>query len=298
MAVLLLVRAEIAAQNRVDFSRSSEGGEISIQTRLISLTVSVSDDSGRYFPGLNREAFTVYEDGVVQKITHFSVVDQAASIAIIFDVSSSMKGKKFDRAAFALTRFIKTTHRDDVFSLVSFNDRADLLLDSISDAEVMSVKVNEILPRGNTALYDGVALGLRHVTRGKRSKHALVVITDGQDNCSRLSGGQLRRMVEEAGVPIYTILIDNFLIDRSGKTLIEELSETTGGRSFSPHGEDGINEAFDQIALELRHQYSIGYEPLNFNSDGKWRRLKAEVAPPPGTRRLVIRNRKGYFAHK
>src|SRR5262245_4390729 len=217
VAVLLLVRAEISAQHRVDFSRSSEGGEISIQTRLISLTVSVSDDSGRYFPGLNREAFTVYEDGVVQKITHFSVVDQPASIGIIFDVSSSMKGKKFDRAAFALMRFIKTTHRDDVFSLVSFNDRADLLLDSISDAEVMSVKVNEILPGGNTALYDGVALGLRHVIRGIRSKHALVVITDGQDNCSRLNGSQLRRIVEEAGVPIYTILIDNFLIDRSGK---------------------------------------------------------------------------------
>jgi Ca-activated chloride channel homolog len=296
VVVLLFVTWEVSAQKRVEFSRAKEIGEVSIHTRIVSLTVTVSDESGRHLSGLNREAFKVYEDGVVQMITHFSDMDQPASISIIFDISSSMEGKKFDRAANALKRFIEVTHRDDLFSLVVFNDQAYLLLDSTNDAEEMFSKVTGILPQGNTALYDGVALGLQQVISGKRSKQALVVITDGHDNHSRLSARGLRRIVEEAGVPIYTILIKDYLIDRSGKTLIEKLSEITGGRSYSPSRDQEIGEAFEQIALELRHQYSIGYEPANFNADGKWRRLKTEVVPPPGTRRLIVRNRKGYFA--
>jgi VWFA-related protein len=263
---------------------------------MVSLTVSVTGEAGRHLSDLKRESFTVYEAGVRQEIAHFSIVDQPASISIVFDVSASMKGKKFDQAAQALKQFVKTTHRDDNFSLVGFNDHASVLLDSVNDAEELLFKVTGILPRGNTSLHDAVAMGLRQMANGPLSRQVLIVITDGQDNHSRLSGGKLRRMAEEAGVPIYSIPIRDFLIDRSGKPLIEELSELTGGRNFTPHGEEELNTAFERIALELRHQYSIEYIPSNFTDDGKWRRLKIEVHPPAGTKRPAIRHRKGYYA--
>ena len=295
-AVLLAVAPAALAQPHADRSRPQDLGTLSIKTRIVSLTVSVTDQAGRHHPGLDQKAFTVYEDGVAQEILHFSSADGPASIGIVFDMSGSMKGKKFEQATRALERFIKTTHQEDLYSLVSFNDQADLLLDSVKNAERLLFKVTGILPRGNTALYDAVALGLRQVTRGRWPKQALIVITDGQDNNSRLSPEKLRRMAEETGVPIQTIVMKDFLIDKSGQPLIAKLSEITGGRSYFPTSENDLTEAFEQIALDLRHQYSIGYVPASFNADGKWRRLKVKVASPSKAQRLTVRNREGYYA--
>jgi Ca-activated chloride channel family protein len=294
--VLLLSALSAASAQNLSASAPREADLVNVRTDLVSVTVTVTDREGRHFPGLRREAFTLYEDDVAQEIVHFSAEDRPASIGIVFDLSASMKGAKLRRAAEALGHFVRTTHRDDEFSLVTFNDQAEVLMDSIRDGDTLVTRISSVLPRGNTALYDAIALGLRQVTRGAQQKRALIVITDGDDNHSRLSEGRLRRLAQEAGVPIYGIIIRDFLPDRSGPPPLEELSKITGGRSFFPGDGEELSEAFEQIALELRHQYSVGYVPSNFVADGKWRRLKVRIARSPETPRLLVRSRQGYYA--
>jgi Ca-activated chloride channel homolog len=153
-------------------------------------------------------------------------------------------------------------------------------------------------PRGQTALYDAVYLGVEKVTRGAHRKRAVIVISDGEDNSSRHSFGELRRQLQEAGVAVYAVGVSDNWLPKQGvdRETLKRLAEATGGRAFFPDGAAGVSEAFERIALELRHQYSIGYRPSNFAADGRWRRVRVWVTPPPGVRRLHVRAKEGYFA--
>lgn len=273
---------------------------VRINSDLISLTVSVTDSTGRALPGLDKSAFTVFDDNAPQRITFFADDDAPASIALVFDTSGSMSGSKIERAKEALARFMETSHERDEFFLIDFNSSARLLLDKTRDGDALLNKLTYVKPHGNTALYDAVYLGVEKVMRGAYQKRAVILISDGEDNDSRYSFKELRRRLRESDAIIYAIgTITNFLPRKGaldGREILKELASASGGKAFFPSSASAISEAFESIALELRHLYSIGYRPENFAADGRWHHLKVKVAQPAGFPRLVVRNREGYYA--
>jgi Ca-activated chloride channel family protein len=294
---ILLAVSPVASAQQTKSSPLPNPNAVSINTDLVSLTVTVTDERGRFVSGLSKDDFEVFEDQVKQEISHFSDTDAPLSVAVIFDLSGSMSEKKMERAREALKRFIQTSHEQDEYSLVGFNEQPQLLLDRACDGDALLQRLRGMRASGRTALYDAVALGLERVSKGFYPKRALVVISDGEDNRSRVTFDHLRRMLRESDAIIYAVGIGGYELPRQmGEANLKQLAEASGGRAFFPKGEEKMDEAFEQIALELRSQYSIGYAPSNFIADGKWRRVKVRLTQAPDARRLKVRSRAGYYA--
>jgi Ca-activated chloride channel homolog len=275
--------------------------QIIVNTDLINLTVTVTDQYGRYVSGLEKKAFTVFDGKEQQEITHFSDDDAPVSVGVIFDVSGSMSGDKIRRAREALSRFIETSHDSDEYFLIAFNSRAQLLLDKTRDGKAVLDKLTFVETRSNTALYDATYLGVEKVQRGAHKKRALLLISDGQDNDSRYTFSEVRRLLKESDVVLYGIGIlggndPGSSLGLEGQGILDELAAVSGGKAFFPNSNAEMDEIFEKIALELRHQYSIGYRPNNFANDGKWHKIKVKVTPPRGLPRLFVRSREGYYA--
>ena len=276
-------------------------GPVIVNTDLITLTVTVTDTYGRYVSGLNKNAFAILEEKRPQEITYFSDDDAPVSVGILFDVSGSMSGDKVKRARDALAKFIQTSHNSDEYFLIGFNSRAQLLIDKTRDGNAVLDKLTFVQTRGNTALYDACYLGVEKVQRGTHSKKALLLISDGQDNNSRYSFNELRRLLKESDVVLYGVGIlgggdAGSSLGMEGQGVLDEISNVSGGKAFFPRSDVEMDDIFEQIALELRHQYSIGYKPVNFTGDGKWRKIKVKVTPPRGLPRLYVRSKEGYYA--
>lgn len=274
---------------------------ITSRTDLVTLTLTVTDLYGRFVSGLQKNAFTITDNGQEQLITHFSDMDAPVSVGILFDVSDSMSGEKIGKARKALERFINTSHPSDEYFLIAFNSRAQLLLDRTRDGESVIQKLTLVQPKNNTALYDAVYLGTEKVTRGSHQKKAMLIISDGQDNSSRYNFGEVRRLLKESDVVTYAVgIMDGrdagSMNGMQGQAFLDELTSVTGGKSFYPQTDVEMDEIFERIALELRHQYSIGYLPKDFEPDGKYRKVKVKVKPPRGLPRLTVRSREGYYA--
>lgn len=269
-------------------------------TDLVSVPVTVTDAYNRLVTGLDKRHFEVYEDKVKQDITFFSDTDAPVNMGIVFDVSGSMKGK-IDRARDALKAFIQTSHSDDDFFLVGFNQRANLLSE-FSDGESVTSKLTLISPSGQTALYDAAYLGIEKVKQGRHNRNAMLLISDGQDNSSRYTYGELRKLLKEANVQIYCIGIVEVgaaaggALDMQGQAILEEIAQTTGGKAFFPRSNAELEDATTRIALELRHQYSIGYTPTNVKRDGQWHKIKVNVKGPKGLTNLKVQHKEGYYA--
>ena len=280
-----------------DFSQ----GPVITNTDLITVTVTVTDTYGRYVSGLGKGAFTVLDEKKPQEITYFSDDDSPVSVGVIFDVSGSMGGDKIKRARDALSKFIQTSHNMDEYFLIAFNSRAQLLLDKTRDGNQVLDKLTFVQTRNNTALYDACYLGVEKVQRGTHPKRALLLISDGQDNNSRYTFGELRRLLKESDVTLYGIGIlsgsdAGSSMGMEGQGILDELASVSGGKAFFPRSNAEMDDIFEQIALELRHQYSIGYRPVNFTNDGRWHKIKVRVTPPRGLPRLFVRSKEGYYA--
>ena len=277
------------------------GRPVTLRTDLVTLTLTVTDLYGRYVSGLSKKAFTVTDNNQEQDITYFSDSDAPISLGVLFDVSGSMSGEKINKARKALERFVATSHPSDEYFLIAFNNRAQLLMDRTRDGEAVLRKLTLVEPKRNTALYDAVYLGVDRVSRGAHQKRALLIISDGQDNASRYNFGEVRRIMKESDIVTYAVgIMDGHDIGNplgmQGQAFLDELTSVSGGKSFYPSTDVELDEIFERIALELRHQYSIGYTPKDFNPDGKWRRVKVKVKPPRGLPRLSVRSREGYYA--
>ncbi len=283
-----------------DQNQDQDNSVLKQRTAVVTVNVSVTDKRFRQISGLSKDNFEIFEDKVRQEIEFFSDEDEPASVGIIFDLSGSMKDK-ISRAHDALKAFIGSCHSQDDFFLVGFNDRARLLA-GLTDGETVLDKLTLAEPRGQTALYDATYLGVEKVKEGRHDKRALLIISDGQDNASRYDYGELRKLLKESDVQIYSIGIveqgvgAGGLLDRQGQLVLEEVSRTTGGMAFFPTSFGEMDDAITRIALALRRQYSIGYVPLNEQRDGKWRKIKVRVNPPKGLPSLVVRAKEGYYA--
>jgi Ca-activated chloride channel family protein len=284
-----------------DLGQGLGQGPVITNTDLITFTVTVTDTYGRFVSGLGKSAFTVLDEKKPQEITYFSDDDAPVSVGVIFDVSGSMGGDKINRAREALSKFIQTSHNMDEYFLIAFNSRAQLLLDRTRDGNAVLDKLTFVQTKNNTALYDACYLGVEKVQRGTHPKRALLLISDGQDNNSRYTFNELRRLLKESDVTLYGIgiLSGNDAgsgLGMQGQGILDELASVSGGKAFFPRSNAEMDDIFEQIALELRHQYSIGYKPVNFANDGRWHKIKVKVTPPRGLPRLFVRSKEGYYA--
>jgi Ca-activated chloride channel family protein len=174
-------------------------------------------------------------------------------------------------------------------------------MDRTRDGQAVLDKLMFVQTKNNTALYDACYLGVERVQRGTHQKRALLLISDGQDNNSRYTFNELRRVLKESDVVLYAIGIlggsdVGSSLGMEGQGTLDELAGVSGGKAFYPRSGAEMDDIFEQIALELRHQYSIGYKPRDFVTNGKWHKIKVSVKGPRGLPKLYVRTKDGYFA--
>ncbi|MEA2203752.1 MAG: Ca-activated chloride channel [Blastocatellia bacterium] len=297
----ILLKSDAQARPTPPKAAGEVEGPVLVNSDLITVTVTVTDSYGRYVSGLSEKAFSILDNKQPQEISFFSDEDAPVSVGVIFDVSGSMSGDKISRAREALSHFIQTSHNSDEYFLIGFNSRAQLLMDRTRDGNAVLDKLTFVQTRNQTALYDACYLGVERVQRGAHPKRALLLISDGQDNDSRYTFGQLRRVLKESDVVLYGIGIlggndPGSPMGMEGQAILDELAGVSGGKTFYPRTSAEMDDIFESIALELRHQYSIGYKPAGFVPDGKWHKIKVKISPPRGLPRLFVRSKEGYFA--
>ena len=261
----------------------------------VTLHATVVDDKNHIVTGLDRGDFAVYEDGQPQKVTSFRHEDIPVAVGIVIDNSGSMRDKRPAVNAAAIN-FVKSSNPQDKVFIVNFNE--DFFLDQDYTASIPKLKdaLERIEARGGTALYDAVVASADHLKKsGLLEKKVLLVVTDGEDNASRESLEQaIRRLQEENGPTVYTI---GLLAEERSKRAraLREMAEETGGVAFFPQGLGEVDAITQQIAHDIRNQYTIGYNPSKPQAEGGFRTVKVE-ANAKGYKKLQVRTRSGYYA--
>ena len=273
---------------------------IRVDVNLVLVPATVTDSLNRLVTGLEKENFEVYDNNVGQIIKSFSTDDAPVTIGIVFDLSGSMNSK-FMRARKALSEFLRTSNPLDEFFVVGFNDRPAVIVDYTSDVDDIEARMVMLKPENRTALIDAVYLAMTKLRDAKYERKALLVISDGGDNRSRYTEGELRRLVRESDVQIYSVgIFDSYAPTQEevlGPELLKEICEMTGGRLFTVSNDlSDLQDIATRISAELRNEYVIGYTPSEVKHDGNWRKLKVKLLPPPGLPQLTVHFRQGYYA--
>jgi Ca-activated chloride channel family protein len=266
---------------------------------MVLVPVTVTDPLNRLVTGLEKEDFQVYENSGEERIVSFASEDAPVSIGIIFDLSGSMTSKLV-RAREAILQFIKTANPQDEFYVIGFNDRPELIEDFTGSVEDIQARLATVHAGHRTALLDAIYYGIAKMKDAHHERKALLVVSDGGDNRSRFTEGEVRADVREADVEIYSIgIFDPYAPtpeERTGPQLLDDISTSTGGRLFRVDDVDEMSDIAEKISTELRNQYVIGYKPRDLTRDGKWRKVKVKVNPPPGLPPLTVYARTGYYA--
>jgi len=291
--VFLLVPSHASAQA----SRPSGEFKISTDVDLVLLDVSVKQAKGGYASGLNKDNFQIYENGTPQKITEFASADIPVAVGLVFDDSGSMRTKRPDVITAGLI-FVGASNPQDQIFVVNFNDKVRCGLPEAvpftDDINLLRSALSRHVPEGQTALYDAIALALKHLESGRREKKTLVVVSDGGDNVSTHSLKELMELVQESRATIYTVgIFEPDDPDRNPQVL-EHIARVSGGESFLPKGLVEVVPICRQIAKDIRNRYTIGYIPDHGSNKAALRKIHV-VATAPDRGKLVVRTRTSYL---
>ncbi|HWW74471.1 MAG TPA: VWA domain-containing protein [Pyrinomonadaceae bacterium] len=308
-----------------------EGEVVRVDTSLVTIPVSVRDRQGRYAPDLRREDFRVFEDGVEQRVAYFATVDQPFTVALVLDTSGSTEFSIGDmqRAASAFVEQLKPADR---VTVISFDDRIDVLCQPTSDRAELNRAIRRARGGGGTRLYDAVESVLRKTLAPIPGRKAVVLLTDGVDTTSRhASYNSSLRLAEESDALVYPVSYGGFRGNpgvlgqppqtgiklpggiilgnprttggmggttagdyERGDAYLNQLAMRTGGRMYRGNSFVNISQAFAWVAEELRRQYSLGYYPKSAGKNGERRQIKVQVAQPD----LVVQSRDSYVYRK
>ena len=283
-----------------------QGTALKSTTDLVVLHATVVDEKGQFVTGLEKDNFKVYEDKVEQKLSVFTHEDVPVTMGLVIDNSGSMKEKRPQVNAAALS-FVKTSNPNDEVFVVNFNDEyyLDLDEDFTANQDELREALEKIDTRGSTALRDAIIGSLDHLKKGHKDKRVLLVITDGDDDASRSSLSQTMKSAEESNATIYAIGVfsdddrknDKKMVRRSRKEL-SELTEATGGMAYFPETLDDVTPICEQVAKDIRNQYTLGYYPTNSAKDGTFRSVAVQVLSTEGHGKVSVRARTGYYAQQ
>jgi len=272
-----------------------------VDKNLVLVPVTVCDRGNRSMPGLEREHFRVFDDKVEQTVTHFWRDEEPLAAGLIFDSSSSMESK-LPRAREAAAAFFQESNPGDEFLLVEFNNRPRVVVPLTDSVEEIGAQLAFTKSKGRTALIDAIYMGVQEIKKSRRSRKALLVVSDGGDNASRYRARELKRLVRESDVLIYGIGIydqgsgHSTVEELGGPSLLAEIAEETGGRHFAVDNPAELPDIAAKIGEELRNRYVLGFSPPPEQRDGKYHRLQIKLVPPPELPRLRAFWRPGYFA--
>jgi VWFA-related protein len=265
----------------------------------VDLHATVVDRNARLVTNLPREAFTVFENGAQQQIRSFKREDVPVSLGLIVDNSGSMRDKRAKVEAAALALVKDSNPADEVF-VVNFNEDAYKDLPNgrefTNDIKEMEEALRRIDSRGGTAMRDAIQLSIDHLKKAHKDKKVLVVVTDGNDNSSRIGLDALIRNAQQSGVLIYSVGLLSQEEHREAKQAqraLHMLADATGGETFFPMEVSEVERLAHQVARDIRSQYSIVYAPANQSMDGTFRHIKVTAKGPGGP---TVRTRSGYYA--
>jgi Ca-activated chloride channel family protein len=290
---------EVTKDSIVSSSLNTHIRPLKVSTDLVLVPVTITDPMNRLVTGLEKENFQLFEGSSGQEIKTFSSEDAPVSLGVIFDSSGSMSSK-MDRAKDAVVEFFKTANPQDEFFMITFSDEPEVVSDFTTSVDEIQGKLVFAVPRRRTALLDAIYMGVTKMRQAKFPKKALLIISDGGDNHSRYTEGEIKALVKEADVMVYAIgIYDRYFPteeERLGPALLGEVAELSGGRAFTVENPNDLADVATKIGIELRNQYVLGYRPQNGLRDGKWRKIKVKLLPPKGLPPLRVYARTGYYA--
>jgi Ca-activated chloride channel family protein len=287
---------------------------IKIDTELVNLNVRVVDRNNRPINGLTQKDFTILEDNVPQPIEFFSKSEVPTNYSLVLDNSGSLR-MQLEKVIEAGKILVGTNKAEDETSVIRFvsSDKIEIVQDfTTSKTDINDALDNLYTEGGQTAIIDAVYLAAEKVTEYEKSqsddrkRRALILVSDGEDRDSFYKEQQLFELLRESDVQIYVIGFvgelskDGGFISKSpqakAKAFLERLATETGGKSYFPTNTSELNAIAQDIASELRTQYSIGYVPTNDRKDGSYRNIKVQVADGPNKQKRIAVTRAGRTA--
>jgi len=289
-AALLLASALVPAQEPQQPIRA--------QVTRVSMLFTVTDKRGHFVTDLNKNDFEVFENKKAQNVLDFtSESNLPLRLAILIDTSNSIRDRfRFQQEA--ATNFINSVVRQqDKAMVVGFDTEAELAADLTSDTHKLENAVRNLRPGGGTSLYDAMFYACRDKLMQDQPlykfRRAMVILSDGEDNASHYSRDQALEMAQRSDTVIYTISTNISHIETDGDKVMKYFAEQTGGAAFFPFQAKDLNQSFENIANELRHQYNLFYRPEPLKQDGEFHFVQIKVR---GRKDLIVRARRGYYA--
>jgi Ca-activated chloride channel homolog len=269
--------------------RTSRNGVIRADVNRVFTSVTVTDSYGRPVERLRKQDFRLLDDGIEQDLSEFFVQDGPISIGVILDVSGSVRNK-LGQAQRAISEFLRLSSPDDEFFLATFRDRPELVRGFTTDAEDIEKEIALVQPSGWTALYDAMVMGIHQMKRASRTRRVLLVFSDGGDNNSRYTEGEVRNLVREANVRIFSISA------QSHTPALDKLAAESGGCAYRVQKLDKLSEVAATLSAQAHAEYVLGFSPAERQRDGKYHNVKVEVIQPAAESRLNVSWRRGYYA--
>ena len=267
------------------------------ETRLVVLDVSVKDKAG-YVSGLKPEQFKVFEDRTEQSIKQFSSGDAPATIGLVIDFSGSMSPKQSEVVE-AVRAFAAASNPEDELFAVAFNDSPWLALPAplpfTNNAKVLTAALARERPTGRTALNDALDMALEHLRKGRHERKAILLISDGGDNHSRLKSEEVIEGFKRSSATIYAVGIYDADDPDRNPGLLRKLASGSGGAAFFPEKLSELEPICKAIADDIRHRYTLAFTPSEPGQlHHKERRLRIEASDSAG-RKLQVRTRASYI---
>ena len=272
-----------------------------IDSSLVLIPVHVTTPDGVSVTNLSKGNFHITEDSVDQTITTFSKDDAPVSLGLVFDTSGSMHNK-IRKAAETVAKFFKTANPEDEFFLVEFNEKPKLTVPFTPDSDNIYKRIARARPFGRTSLLDAIHLSMAEMKKAHNFRKALVIVSDGGDNRSRFTEGEIRRAMAESDLQVFAMGIfeqDQRRLtpeEQNGPHLLDDLADQSGGRMYTVDRVDDLESICAKISEELRNQYVLGYSPLNAARDGKFRQVRLKLEDLPAEPKLRTYFRHGYYA--
>jgi Ca-activated chloride channel homolog len=266
----------------------------------VNVVFTVTDKREHFVKDLTQSDFHVLDDNKPGLIDSFSrETNLPLRVGLLIDASNSVRDRfKFEQeSAIEFLNQIIRPNYDKAF-VIGFDTTPEVTQDFTDNTEELSHGVRMLRPGGGTALYDAVYFACRDkllkADRGVlATRRAIILLSDGEDNQSRVSREEAIEMAQRAEVIIYTISTNTSGMKLRGDKVLERFAEETGGKAFSPFKIEDVANAFTEIADELRSQYAISYKPADFLANGKYRSIQIIA----DNKRYHVRARKGYYAY-
>ena len=278
-----------------------EPARITVDVTRVSMLFTVTDHKGRFVTDLAKDDFEVIEVKKPQTIQEFTAEsDLPLRLGILIDTSNSIRDRfKFEQEA--ASEFVKSVvhSNQDRAMVVRFDTSTELVSDLTGDTDKLDRAIRDLRPGGGTALYDALFYACRDKLSQDQPRHkfrrAIVIVSDGDDNQSHYTRDQSLEMAQKADVVVYAISTNISRIETDGDKVLKYFSQETGGRAFFPFKVEDLEQSFENIANELRHQYNISYKPEPLKTDGLFHIVDLRVK---GRKDLQVHVRKGYYAPK